>query len=127
MNSSEGLAARFKRARENAGLTKAEMARALGRSKSAVTLIENGATQSLSSELQERVTKVTGISGAWVATGHGSVEPGEAGMPSGVALSPGDAARIAELQIRLLDLDPDLRRIALDMVDSYLSAARSGN
>lgn len=117
MNDKNSLAERFRYAREEAGMNKADMARALGFHRSAVTNIESGKTKSLPPPTQSKITAITGISGAWVATGHGPMRASE--------IDPRDckdADRIARLQIKLLALDPATRSMALELLEAYLAS-----
>ena len=65
------LAERFTWARTQAGLTKAELARILGVSGSAITQIEDGITRTLKASTIVGVEKATGVSGEWIVTGKG--------------------------------------------------------
>jgi phage repressor protein C with HTH and peptisase S24 domain len=69
------LAERIQRAREKAGLSKSELARAAGVSPSAVTQWENGETLELKGEPVTRVALACGVDAHWLATGRGSEAP----------------------------------------------------
>lgn len=76
---------RIKRAREGAGLGKAEMARLLGRSPSVVTQWESESTKALKAENLIGVARLTGVRPEWLESGEGPMrsESGQPGVTSG--------------------------------------------
>jgi len=77
------MAERFTYARERAGMSKAELARALKISKASVTQIEAGITRSLKASTLIDLETVTGISGEWVQSGKGAPRSKAATVPAG--------------------------------------------
>lgn len=69
------LAERVKKAREAAGLSKSDLARAAGVSPSAVTQWESGETQTLKGEPLIRAAMACSVDPNWLATGRGSDAP----------------------------------------------------
>ena len=92
------LAQRFKYAREAAGLTKADLARALGISRASVTQIESGITKNLRGSTLVSLEQVTGISSEWVEEGRGSPRKRPGPLPVGAE---DQVAKIYEAFIRL--------------------------
>lgn len=70
------LEERFKFARQQAGLSQAELSRAIGISKSAVSQIESGKTRNLKSATLVALERVSGISSQWIVTGRGEPKAG---------------------------------------------------
>lgn len=97
------LADRFREARESAGLTPAEMARALRVKGSSVSNIESGRTRALRAETAAGVERVTGYSAVWVATGHGPRQGRLGKIPSG------EAEQVNALYEAIMALPPHLR------------------
>ena len=65
---------RIKEARETAQLTKSQLARALGLSRASVSAWETGAVKNLKNEHLFKLSKITGFSARWLATGQGPKE-----------------------------------------------------
>lgn len=79
------LAKRVKEARESVGMTPAEFSRAIGVTKAALSLIEDGTTKTLRHKTALEIQRVTGYRDEWVNTGatpkkvsEKNVEPGPA-------------------------------------------------
>lgn len=77
------LAERFRYAREQAGYSKAELARALKVSRSAIGQIELGVTKNLKASTIVALELATGISGEWIETGKGSPRHRPGPLPDG--------------------------------------------
>lgn len=97
------LADRFRTARESAGLTKAQMARELGVSQSAVGQIEKGVTKTLKAKTLITLERVTGFSGAWIENGTGPQFSKLGKFPAE------EAAQIQRIQEAILRLPPEHR------------------
>jgi phage repressor protein C with HTH and peptisase S24 domain len=69
------LAERITKARETAGLSKSDLARAAEVSASAVTQWENGETKTLSGETLMRLAVALSVDPGWLATGKGGEAP----------------------------------------------------
>lgn len=65
---------RITEARESAGLSKSELARKLGLSRASVSAWEAGAVKNLKNEHLFTLSRITGYSAQWVATGRGPKE-----------------------------------------------------
>lgn len=99
----ETMAERFRYAREQAGLSKAQLARELRISQQAVGQIEKGITKSLRGSTVLALERVTGYSGRWVETGRGS-------KLSKVGKMPQDETEQLEIMYeQLRRLPPELR------------------
>jgi transcriptional regulator with XRE-family HTH domain len=97
------LAERFKEARQAAGMSPADMARALRVKPSSISNIESGKTQSLKAQTAAGVERVTGYSAVWVATGHGPKMGRMGKMPTE------EQAQIDALYEAIMELPPALR------------------
>ena len=115
----ENIAVRFKHARESAGLSKAELARALKVTQQAVGQIEKGRTKSLKGSTLLAMERVTGISGRWIETGRGP-------KASALGQLPQDAAAQADLiHEQFLRLPAEHQARIRDEVDFLLSLQES--
>lgn len=95
------LAERFAYARKKAGLTPAQLSRALKITPSAVSQIEKGGTQSLRAPTALAMERVTGVAADWLMDGRGN--PAGNPMPGG---ADDQCRRIAEM---IEQLPPALR------------------
>lgn len=97
------MAERFRHAREEAGLTKAQLARELRITQQAVGQIERGITRSLRGSTILALERVTGFSGRWIETGKGSRLSNVSKMPAS------EAEHIDLMYEQLLRLPPEHR------------------
>ena len=65
---------RIKEARESAKLSKSELARAMGLSRASISAWETGAVKNLKNEHLFNLSRITGFSARWLATGQGPKE-----------------------------------------------------
>ncbi len=63
---------RITKAREEAGMTKAQLARAVGVQPASVTQWENGSTKNLDAANCIRICEILGIQSKWLVFGHGA-------------------------------------------------------
>lgn len=98
------MAERFRYAREQAGLTKAQLARELRITQQAVGQIEKGVTKSLRGSTILALERVTGFSGRWVETGRGNRASKVGKMPAS------EAEQLDLMYEKLLRLPPEHRK-----------------
>jgi transcriptional regulator with XRE-family HTH domain len=111
------LEERFKFARQQAGLTQAELSRAIGISKSAVSQIESGKTRNLKAATLVALERVSGISSQWIVNGRGEPRVGP-------RLSAQDSEQIERIYSELKKLPASYRQKIEQDIEFFLSQMR---
>ena len=112
------LSQRIKEARDGAGLSNAELARATGRSQGAVTQWLDGSVQSLKADTAAQIERATGYRATWLVTGKGAkrVEESQPAFNR-------DVLTALEIIGKSLELvaDPSARESARSMLVTYIN------
>lgn len=108
------LKERFRYAREQAGYSKAELARILKVSRSAIGQIETGATKNLKASTLVAMESATGFSGEWIETGKGNQKVKPNPLPEG------EDAQVAKIYAEFLKL-PKAHRDKIEAEIDFLS------
>lgn len=108
------IGARIREAREQVGFSQAQLARALGITRSACSQWEASDGTAPRRERLEQIARLLGVSYEWLATGRSTVEPGV------LESSPGYASSLTAEQREMLELyqrmSPASRRTLLDFL-----------
>jgi transcriptional regulator with XRE-family HTH domain len=112
----KALSERFAWARGEAGLSQAELARAIKISPSAVNQIEKGHTQSLKAATALAMERVTGVAADWLMDGRGD--------PHGAAMPASRDAQVRRMS-ELLETLPQAHRDKIEAEIRFLLSLRS--
>lgn len=108
---------RLKRARLNAGLSQAELARRLGLKAQAVQYLEEPANAAQGSKSTPGFARELGVDAVWLANGSGEMRP-----PGGVREPPAPYAAAPDLAKSIRSLTPELQRAIGVLVRALMHA-----
>ena len=119
---------RLQAALERKQASRAELAKAIGRTPQAVGQVINGSTKALTAENNSLAAIYLGVNPHWLATGEGDIAPTGQGETSNVTTLPAPRRTVdtlTELQAIVDSLTPLLRDAGLSVLHKWLDGQAS--